>query len=358
MNEQHKELISIGVTITIVALTLFIIHRFIPSILWAAMIVIATYPLYVRWRVMFGSRANIAAFLFTTLLSLLLIIPLSWLVSVLVKESQLFISYLQHINKEGGQAPAFFKDIPLIGNELVSYWDENFGSPGFLKDFLSNIHLSVAPASYFIKQIGVNLAHRGFQLGFTLLTLFFFYRDGDKLFQQINQIGEICMGKRWYRYADRLPSALRATVNGTIVVGIGVGILMGICYALVGFPAPTLLGFITAVAAMIPFVVPIVFTLVALILIAYNSMIAAIIVVVWGTLVMFVADHFIKPVLIGGAIQLPFLAVLFGILGGVETLGILGLFLGPVIMVLFITLWHESQGYVHTREVKPISNET
>jgi predicted PurR-regulated permease PerM len=58
---------------------------------------------------------------------------------------------------------------------------------------------------------------------------------------------------------------------------------------------------------------------------------------------MFVADHFIKPVLIGGAIQLPFLAVLFGILGGVETLGLLGLFVGPVIMVLFITLWYESQ---------------
>ena len=59
---------------------------------------------------------------------------------------------------------------------------------------------------------------------------------------------------------------------------------------------------------------------------------------------MFVADHFIKPVMIGGAIELPFLAVLFGILGGVETLGLLGLFIGPMVMVSFITLWQESQG--------------
>ena len=58
---------------------------------------------------------------------------------------------------------------------------------------------------------------------------------------------------------------------------------------------------------------------------------------------MFVADHFVKPVLIGGAIKLPFLAVLFGILGGVENFGILGLFIGPMIMVLFITLWYETQ---------------
>lgn len=137
--------------------------------------------------------------------------------------------------------------------------------------------------------------------------------------------------------------ALRATVNGTIMVGLGVGALMGICYGLVAFPAPTLTGFFTAIASMIPFMVPLIFISVALVLFAKGSMIAAIIVLVWGTIVMFVADHFVKPVLIGGAIQLPFLAVLFGILGGVENLGLLGLFVGPIAMVLFMTLWKESQ---------------
>jgi len=350
MNENHKELISMSMTVAIVATALFIIHRFIPSLTWAAIIVIATHPLYKRWVLLFGEWRNLSAFLFTAILALFLIVPVSWLVTVLFKELQLFINYLQVINREGGQAPTFIHNFPMIGNELVLYWDENIAQPGNLKHFLSNLHLSLTPASYYIKQVGANLAHRGFQLGFTLLSLFFLYRDGDKLFQQINFIGESCLGGRWFRYADRLPSALQATVNGTIVVGIGVGILMGICYGLVGFPGPTLLGIITAFAAMIPFVVPLVFIIVALVLLASGSMISAIVVLVWGTLVMFVADHFIKPVLIGGAIQLPFLAVLFGILGGVETLGLLGLFVGPIIMVLFITLWHESQGFVHERQ--------
>lgn len=343
MNASHKELISMGLTVAIVALSLFIIHRFIPSIIWAAIIVIATYPLYRRWRRLFGEQKNLAALIFTTILALLLIIPVSWLISVLVNELQYFINYLQIINREGGQAPAFIKDVPVVGNELIKYWDNNIGQPGNVKYFLSNLHLSLTPTSYYIKQVGSDIAHRGFQLGFTLLCLFFFYRDGDKLSKQINRIGETCLGQRWFRYASGLPSALRATVNGTIAVGIGVGVLMGICYGLVGFPGPTLMGFITAFAAMIPFVVPIVFAIVALILVSTGSMISAIIIVVWGTIVMFVADHFIKPVLIGGAIQLPFLAVLFGILGGVETLGLLGLFVGPVIMVLFINLWEESQ---------------
>ncbi|KTD16557.1 AI-2E family transporter [Legionella jordanis] len=352
MNDNHKELISIGLTITIVALTIFIVHRFIPSMVWASIIGIATYPLYLRWRTWFGHRHNLASFCFTFILTLLFLLPLSWLIGILVKELQLFINYLQVVNRVGGQAPSFLQQFPMIGNDLVNYWNSNIGNPGNVRHLLSNLHISLTPASYYIKQVGVNLAHRGFQLGFTLLTLFFFYRDGDKLIQQINHIGEFCLGKRWFRYADRLPSALRATVNGTIVVGLGVGILMGICYFLVGFPAPTLTGFITAFAAMIPFVVPIVFVIVALILISTGSMISAIFVIVWGTFVMFVADHFIKPVLIGGAIKLPFLAVLFGILGGVETLGLLGLFVGPIIMVLFVTLWQEPQG-----AVKPMPNK-
>lgn len=341
MNDNHKELLSIALTVSIIALAIFIIHRFIPSIVWAAIISIAVYPLYTRWRQWFGSYENLAALLFTTLLSLLLLVPLSWLASLLIKELQLLINYLHAINRDGGKAPELLGRLPLIGNELVTYWDANLGKPGNLRHLMSDLHLSLTPASYYLKQIGLNLANRGFQLGFTILTLFFFLRDGDRLFQQINQIGEYCLGERWFRFADRLPSALRATVNGTIVVGLGVGILMGIAYLWVGLPAPTLFGFITAFAAMIPFAVPIVFAGVSLILALNGSMVGALVVVIWGTLVMFVADHFIKPVLIGGAIELPFLAVLFGILGGVETLGILGLFIGPMIMVLFITLWQE-----------------
>jgi len=352
MNANHKELISMGLTIAIVAMALFIIHRFIPSLVWASIIVVATYPTYRRWRRLFGTWHNTSAFLFTMILALLLLLPLSWLISILVKESQLFITYVQHINQTGGEAPTFVQELPIIGNDLVSYWDQHIGQPGNVKTFLSSFHLSLTPTSYYIKSVGGNLLHRGVQVGFTLLSLFFLYRDGDALFLQINHIGKFCLGDRWFRYADKLPAALRATVNGTIAVGAGVGVLMGVCYGLIGFPAPTLMGFVTAFSAMIPFVVPIAFGIVALILMFNGSMIAAIVVVVWGTLVMFIADHFIKPVLIGGAIQLPFLAVLFGILGGVETLGLLGLFVGPIIMVLFVTLWYESQGFDHERHNK------
>ncbi len=349
MNNNERELISTTVTIAVVLSACFIIHRFIPSLVWAAIITIATYPLYRRWRTWFGPWQNLASFLFTALLALLLIIPFSWLLRMVVVELQVFFNYLQDLNRIGGPPPGFIDDIPFFKNDLINYWNDYLCHPGDVKQVMSNLHISISPASHFLKLVGENVFHRGVQVGFTFLSLFFFYRDGDKLFHQIHLIGEFCLGKRWSRYADKLPAALRATVNGTIVVGIGVGILMGICYGLVGCPGPALVGFLTAMAAMIPFAVPVVFVTVGLILFANGSAISAIIVLVWGTMVMFVADHFIKPVLIGGAIQLPFLAVLFGILGGVETLGLLGLFAGPIIMVLFLTLWHESQGSVQPR---------
>ncbi len=344
MNENHKELISITLTVAVVLLTLFIIHRFVPSLVWAGIITIATYPLYRRWERLFGKQKNASAFLFTTLLTLLFIAPVSWLVTVVIKDLQVFLNYLQVLNRHGGELPDFLQDIPFFGKEIVAFWDNNLGGPGHIKHLVSNIHLSLTPISYYAKRISLNIAHRGFQIGFTMLILFFFYRDGENILRVINQVGENCLGGRWYRYAQKLPGALRGTVNGTRLVGMGVGVLMGVCYALVGAPGPTLLGILTGIAAMIPFVVPVVFAVVAMMLWAHGSFWAALIVITWGTLVMFTADHFIKPVLIGGSISLPFLAVLFGILGGLETLGLLGLFVGPIVMVLFITLLKESVG--------------
>lgn len=341
MKDSNKDFAGMGLAIGIIIFSGVIISPFIPSLVWAGIIAITTYPLYERWHNLISRNNTLSALLFTTLLGLLLLLPISWLASVLIRELQIFINYLQKVNHSGEKAPELLKEIPYFGTELINYWNTHIAKPGNIRQFLSDLHVSLTPASYYIKQISFNIAHRGVQVGFTLLALFFFYRDGNKLVQQIHQIGQRYLGTRWFHYAEKLPAALRATVNGTIMVGIGVGILMGICYLLVDFPAPTLMGFITAFVAMIPFMIPIVFAIVALILAVNGSLIGGIIVIIWGTIVMFIADHFVKPVLIGGATELPFLAVLFGILGGLELLGLLGLFIGPIVMGLFVTLWQE-----------------
>src|SRR3990167_10541780 len=140
MNENHKELISITLSITVVILTVFITNRFIPSLVWAGIIAIATYPLYKHWARFFGKKKSIAAFLFTTLLTLLFIVPISWLVTIVVKDLQIFLNYLQILNRHGGELPDILKNIPFFGKEVVDFWDNNLGAPGHIKQFISNLH--------------------------------------------------------------------------------------------------------------------------------------------------------------------------------------------------------------------------
>jgi predicted PurR-regulated permease PerM len=95
------------------------------------------------------------------------------------------------------------------------------------------------------------------------------------------------------------------------------------------------------VAAVIPFAAPVVYILAGLYLFTIGNTIGAIIIIVSGSVIIFIADHFIRPVLIGGAARLPFLWVLLGLLGGLQTFGFLGLFLGPAIMAALVAMWRE-----------------
>jgi predicted PurR-regulated permease PerM len=176
---------------------------------------------------------------------------------------------------------------------------------------------------------------------FTLLTLFFLLRDGEAISGQLYRAATRAFGDRGGIVATQAAASVHATVDGLVLVGIGEGVLIGFGYWVAGVPHPTLLGALTAVAAMVPFGAPLVFGVAALILLAQGALGPAIGVVALGIIVTFVADHFVRPVIIGGATRLPFLWVLLGILGGIETFGIIGLFVGPAVMSVLMLLWRQ-----------------
>lgn len=344
MNQNHRELISILFTTIIILLTIFVAQRFFLPVAWAAVIAIVSWPIYQRVEKWFGNRTLLASSCLTLIITCVVALPLFWIVMIIIKESHLLINFLVAANAHGEPTPLWLEHLPWVGSYLKNIWLDTLGQPQGISNLLASSNVgSLKPVNEFLKKLGFQVAHRSFIFSFVIICLFFFYKDGHRIRRQINAIGQYCLGDRWYLYAKTVPSSLKATVNGLVLVGIGVGVLMGISYAIAGMSAPALLGAITAVLAMIPFGAPIVFGIVSLILLAQGHMVMGISIFAWGALVMFVADHFIRPSLIGGAMQLPFLAVLFGILGGVETMGLIGLFLGPAIMVLFITLWREPQ---------------
>jgi predicted PurR-regulated permease PerM len=137
-------------------------------------------------------------------------------------------------------------------------------------------------------------------------------------------------------------AAVRGTVNGLVLVGLAEGVLLGIAYVVAGLSHPALFGLLTAVLATVPFGAPVVFIACALYLLAQAQTTAAIALLVFGMLVTFVADHFVRPLLIGNSTRLPFLWVLLGIFAGLETFGLVGLFLGPAVISILVAIWREA----------------
>jgi predicted PurR-regulated permease PerM len=229
--------------------------------------------------------------------------------------------------------------LPLIGPAASDWWRTNLGDPATAQELFGRINPRALAES--AREYGAVIAHRLVLLGFTLLTLFFLFRDGGRLTEELRLLGSRVIGMRGERIANHMIAAVHGTVSGLVLVGLAEGVVLGVVYFFAGLPYPASIGALTGIAAVIPFAAPVVFTLAGLYLVVVGKMVAGIVVVVAGSVVVFVADHVVRPVLIGGAARLPFLWVLLGILGGLETLGFLGLFLGPAVMAALVALWRE-----------------
>jgi predicted PurR-regulated permease PerM len=333
-------------TLAIVALAAWIAQPFFVSLLWAVIMSVASWPLYCRIRTHAGNRRTAAALLCTMLLTALFLLPALWALGEAARQAPALAHLLNDASQRGIGAPPVLARIPFAGPYLHNWWMATLAQPHGLAHLLSGGQPGrLLLAGEAARQLGGRLLHRLIDFGFALLSLFFLYRDGPSLYQQFNVITQRWLGAaRWHRYAGSIPHSIRATVNGLVLVGMGEGVLIGIAYLIAGLPSAATWGALSAVLAVIPFGAPLAFLSAAALLFVSGHVAGAIGVAAWGMVVVFVADHVVRPRLIGDATRMPFLAVLFGILGGLEAMGLIGLFIGPVVMMLFVTLWREPQG--------------
>lgn len=343
MDQDQRSVYGTVFSLVVVALAAWITQRFFLPLLWAAVLALTAWPLFQRIRRRMNVGKAGAALLASAIIAALLVLPAMMVIREAARQAPAIAQFIADASRNGIAAPDFLARIPLAGSYLHEWWSNTLAQPHGLGHVLSDRppgHLG--SASDLLKLFGASIFHRVIDFGFAILCLFFFFKDGYILARQVNALGARCLGaQRWQRYSSSIPPAIRATVNGLVLVGLGEGVLLGIGYALAGVPSAILWAALTGGLAIIPFAVPVVFLAAAALLLVQGQTAAAAGIVAWGTVVLFVADHFVRPRIIGNATRLPFLAVLFGILGGVETLGLIGLFIGPVIMVLFVTLWRE-----------------
>jgi predicted PurR-regulated permease PerM len=238
--------------------------------------------------------------------------------------------------------PVWLTQIPGAGVWLGTQWAKYVGHPGAVGELVQLVSGSNIGSIYRgVLVVGASAFQSLLTLLFMLITLFFVYRDGEKLVAQLDRLGERILPMRWERVSRIVPLTISSTVTGMGVIAIGEGIVLGVAYWLAGVPSPVTLGIITGIMALIPGGAPLCFTLVSVYLFASGSPFAAAALFAWGTVELFIVDKTLRPRLVGGPISLPFLPTFFGLVGGVKTMGFLGLFVGPVLMALLVAIWRE-----------------
>lgn len=334
-------------SIALILLGLFVLQSFLRPLAWAVVLVVATWPLYTRVQQRFppGKHNIMLPGLFTVASTLVVLVPLVLLLVQVASEARGAAEWLHGAREHGVPLPEPLQRLPVFQSQVAGWWQGNLASPEGAQDWLGRADQQLME---FGRTYGGRAFHSVVNFGFTMLALFFLYRDGPTLARQLLGAANSLFGQHGERIARQMVASIHGTVDGLVLVGLGVGLILGVSYAIGGVPHPALLGAATAGAAMVPMAAWIVLLVACLLALATGKTVAAAAIGVLGIVVVFSADHFVRPVLIGGATQLPFIWVLLGILGGVETFGLLGLFVGPAVMAALILLWREWVGDAKT----------
>ena len=332
-------LARIFVIAVLALLAIWILWRFLPALGWAVVLAIATWRLRERLTHRLESP-TLAAISLTVIVGVLIIGPLVILVLEAAREAVLILHWLRSVRETGLGTPEWLVQLPWVGTYAASWWQEHLGSPEAARDLVGR-----AESLGFMRwtrHLGHELISRLIILGFTLLTLLFVYRDGPRIIEQVRNVADRLLGAPAQRFGHETVAAVRATVNGLVLVGMAEGAVLGVAYVVVDLSHPLLLGFATGVLAAVPFGALLVYVAACLILVAQSRVLAAAALLVFASLVVFAADHFVRPALIGISTRLPFIWILLGIFGGLETFGLLGLFLGPAILAVVLAIWREA----------------
>jgi predicted PurR-regulated permease PerM len=321
---------------------IYFFHGFVVPVLAALVIAFASWPLYVRLLARVNGNRTLAASIAILLILGFIVGPVMFAATYAIHEIRDWIGWAVETNRTGAATPDWIRVLPVVGGWLDMQWTRFLDHPcaiGELTQIVSGANIGN------IYRVALATGGKAFNLLlaalFMLIALFFIYRDGQSFAGQVDRLGERILPTRWERFSRIVPATISSTVTGMTLIAIGEGIVLGIAYWVAGVPSAVTLGVLTGVMALFPGGAPLSFTLVSIYLVSSGSPVAGLALFLWGSVELFIVDKTLRPRLVGGPIKLPFLPTFFGLIGGVKTMGFLGLFIGPVLMALLVAIWRE-----------------
>ncbi len=333
-----RRLIVAGLLAGLLMLAFQVLQPFIVPVIWAVILAYVTWPAHERLVRLCGGRRGPAALLMTMLLASMIILPIVWLVALL--QSEVLDAYRQMtaLLSRGIQLPDLVLKLPLVGDWLRDWLARITANPDELMiEIRGFLDRSSGEFGGFVGGVGRNVV----KLVIALLSLYFMFRDGHTLAAQTSQGLRQFLGSRVEHYLVAIGDTVKAVVYGLVLAALAQGTLAGVGYFFAGLEAPVFLAALTFLVALIPFVVPFMWGGASLWLLLNGETYAALGLFIWGATAVSWIDNIVRPLVISGATQIPFLLVMFGVLGGLTAFGLVGLFIGPVILAVLIAVWRE-----------------
>jgi predicted PurR-regulated permease PerM len=306
-------------------------------IFWAVVLGILFRPLHARLARRFGGRGTLAAALVIVLVFLFLIVPAILLTGLVFEEAAQLVERVNSGEIDPGATVSWFQGVlPRIESAAL---DIGIG----LEDLADRLRDVAARAGEYSLTLAIGAGQNaaGVLLGFflALYLMFFILRDGDRIYRRIFEAIPLPSGQK-LRFFQEFAIVSKATLKGTVVIGLLQGTLGGIIFAVLGIEGAAFWGAVMAVASVLPALgAALVWLPAAIILVASGAVAKGLILAAFGALVISTSDNAVRPILVGRDTHMPDYLVLFSTLGGLGLFGITGVVLGPVIAAFFLVAW-------------------
>jgi len=330
---------------TVVLLTLgclYVLKPFLPAILFAAAVVISSWPLYLRLLDAMQGRRSLAALTMTLSLTLLVIIPLAIVAYNLADDVATTFGQLRYAIEHGALVPpSWVRELPFIGDTLDTYLRELVASRDQMLELAQRM---VEPARHYLMAGGLMLGTGVVQMSLAAFVSFFLYRDGHALVAVTASMMAKVMGEGAESVSDTISQTTRGVMYGLLGTALAQGLVAAIGFSMAGVPAVPLLSVLVFVTSLVPFGPPLIWGSATIWLFSQGETGWGIFMLIWGTFLISGVDNVVRPMLISRGTSLPFLLTLLGVLGGVIAFGFVGMFIGPVLLAVGYSLMSEWTG--------------
>jgi predicted PurR-regulated permease PerM len=331
-NSGVERKIAAAVLIALLLGCFLVLLPFISATLWAVVLCVSSWPLYIRLLRWLGNRHTLVAGIMALAMILIILLPFVIVGASVGDNIKDFTATIRQWTESGPPAPpAWLGKVPVVGKKATEQWQAFAADTSKLRVAAGQLFEQASPK---LLKAGLALGAGLMHLALSIFIAFFLFRDGGRLGERVTVAVRRIGGERGEHLLTMAAGTIRGVVYGVLGTALVQGMATGIGLWIAGVPNVALLSLLAFFFSVIPMVGPAVIWLpAALWLFSKGETTWGVFLIVWGIVVNNI-DNVLKPYLISKGSDLPFILIFFGVLGGAVAFGFIGVFLGPTLLAV------------------------